>query len=330
MLEVILLRVMLEKLSAEGNNLFSVETTFKDFEVEIGWDITMRCNYTCTYCNSYNNSQPTYFRDINEYKEALTYLKNYLGNKKAKIDILGGEPMLYKKWDSIINIIGDLGFIPNIVTNLSVSNKSLNKKIKNIIPKKCIHVTWHTQFADKNKILDNINLIKESGHLDTIAIMADKRYWDKVIDAYNSVKHTGVASLAIIKDESAGSNKIASKIIDYTDEELEFIKTTERKKELFFQTTITTKDSKKYSFNKINDFFNHQITNFKGMTCAVGTLNLQIRPNGDIYPSACLLNYPQARMGNIYEQNIKKPIKGIKCPFDFCGCGPDLRINKYA
>ena len=45
---------------------------------------------------------------INDYKDALVYIKNYLGNKKAKIDILGGEPMLYKKWDSIINIIGKL------------------------------------------------------------------------------------------------------------------------------------------------------------------------------------------------------------------------------
>lgn len=330
MWEAILLRVMLEKSLVEDKNLFSVETTFKDFEVEIGWDITMRCNYTCSYCNSYNNNQPTFFRNINEYKEALIYLKEYLGNKKAKIDILGGEPMLYKKWDSIVNIVGELDFIPNIVTNLSVSNKSLSKKLNNLIPKKCIHVTWHAQFAEKNKLLDNINLIYESGHLDTIAIMADKRYWDKVLDAYESVKHTGVASLAIIKDESSGFNKIASKIIDYTKEELELIKTTERKKEIFFQTTVTTKDSKKYNFDKINDFFNNQITNFKGMTCNIGILNLQIRPNGDIYPSACLMNYPQARMGNIYEKNIKKAIKGIKCPFDFCGCGPDLRINKYA
>ena len=152
MLEAILLRVMLEKSSAEGKNLVSVETVFKDFEVEIAWDITMRCNYTCTYCESYNNNIPTYFRTINDYKDALVYIKNYLGNKKAKIDILGGEPMLYKKWDSIINIIGDLGFIPKIVTNLSVSNKSLSKKINNIVPKRCVHVTWHTQFAEKNKM----------------------------------------------------------------------------------------------------------------------------------------------------------------------------------
>ena len=40
-------------------------------------------------------------------------------------------------------------------------------------------------------------------------------------------------------------------------------------------------------------------------------------------------NYPKAIMGNIYKENLIKPKKGIKCPFDICACGPDVRINKY-
>ena len=47
-----------------------------------------------------------------------------------------------------------------------------------------------------------------------------------------------------------------------------------------------------------------QLTNFKGMSCMIGSRNLFIKPNGDSYPSACLYNYPKAIVGNIYKENL--------------------------
>ena len=66
------------------------------------------------------------------------------------------------------------------------------------------------------------------------------------------------------------------------------------------------------------------------MQCAVGKYRLHINPNGDVYPSACLLNYRRAKMGNIYKKNIRKVNKAITCPFSSCLCGPDIRIEKWA
>ena len=71
-------------------------------------------------------------------------------------------------------------------------------------------------------------------------------------------------------------------------------------------------------------------SNFKGMKCAVGFTRLHIRPNGDVYPSACLLNYRGAIMGNIYKKNIVKPKSYLTCPFTECLCGPDIRVEKWA
>jgi len=70
--------------------------------------------------------------------------------------------------------------------------------------------------------------------------------------------------------------------------------------------------------------------NFKGMMCAVGKERLHIKPNGDVYPSACFLNYPQTCMGNIYKENLRKVKKAVRCPFTHCYCGPDIRIEKWA
>jgi len=66
------------------------------------------------------------------------------------------------------------------------------------------------------------------------------------------------------------------------------------------------------------------------MKCAVGRDRLHIKPSGDVFPSACLLNYEKANMGNIYKQNIVKAKNAITCPFNECLCGPDIRIEKWA
>ena len=330
MLEVILLKVMLEKLLEEAN-FKSVVTTFSDYQVEIEWDLTMRCNYSCSYCVSYNNEGPTHFQSLEQYKEALEYLKNYLGNKIARIDLLGGEPLLYKDWISLLNIIHDMNFIPKITTNLSIPKKTLESKIKELIPKNCIDVSWHPQFADEKEIVSKIKTINESGHLRSISILGDTRYWDKVLSARKSLDFCEKVKISYIKNEASTKNTIATELIDYTEEQSKTIDDSCKKKlNKQYITKVIYSDGKEKSISNITNFFSNGITNFKGMRCEVGQLRLHIKPTGDVFPSACLLNYSKAKMGNIYKKDLIKPVSSIKCPFSFCGCGPDLRINKYA
>ena len=100
----------------------------------------------------------------------------------------------------------------------------------------------------------------------------------------------------------------------------------------------TNKQTDKYMNLTVNDkvvtpstqVIRDKYSNFKGMKCAVGFTRLHIKPNGDVYPSACLLNYRGARMGNIYKKNIIKPKSYLTCPFNECLCGPDIRVEKWA
>lgn len=315
--------------SLEEGNLLSVITTSDKFQVEIDWDITWRCNYSCTYCESYDNSSPNHFRNLDEYIKVLKYLKKYFNNKKPTLSLLGGEPMLYKNWDKILNESFKLEFLPKITTNLSINYKTLKEKVKNLQPKECIDVSWHTQFASNDDMVQKIKLIHSTNHLRTISILGDKRYWNKVIEAYNSVKFTNKTEITYIQDLASDKNIIANKLNDYTDEEISFINSTKQDNLPTYKTIVTYKNGKIIELYGLSDFFHNNLTNFKNMKCEVGQTRIHIKPNGDVYPSACLLNYPKSKMGNIYEFNLKKPNKPITCPFNFCGCGPDTRINKY-
>ena len=92
--------------------------------------------------------------------------------------------------------------------------------------------------------------------------------------------------------------------------------------------TEVTYEDKVETYKTIDDLFANNITNFQGLNCYVGSTRLHIKPNGDSYPSACLLKYAKSKIGNVYKQDLKIINKPIVCPFSFCGCGPDIRIEK--
>ena len=307
----------------------SVETVFDGFDIEICWDITMNCNYSCSYCGSYDNSQPTYFKTIEEYEKAVDYITKHFDGKTLRINFLGGEPIIYKHWVNLLNMIHDRGHVVKITSNLSIKNITLIKKIKTLRAKKCFFVSWHPQFADVENITKNIKTLAENDLLDSVTILADRRYWDKVKEAVNLTKYVR-GGLTHIKDVAKGKNILTSGLIDYTENELKYIENNQPIEIYPFKTTIKFFDGDKKVIKNGDDLFINQLTNFKGMNCMIGSRSLFIKPNGDSYPSVCLFNYPKAIVGNIYKENLLKPKKGIKCPFDICACGPDIRINKYA
>lgn len=327
MWEVILLKVMLEK-SLEEIEL--VDTKFFNYEVEIGWDLTMHCNYSCSYCNSFNNLGPTHILPLKKYIDAIDFLKSYLGNKKARIILCGGEPTLFKDWNLLMNELQNKEFQPTIITNLALSKKSFYKKFSDLEVKSCIDVSWHPQFANSNDLIEKINFLEENKFLRTVSILADTRYWETVKKAYESVKHIKGVSLSIIKNEKASEIEIASGLYEYSQEQIDYInKSNNVSNESEFKTNILFTNQDSINLTSITEFFELGLTNFKGMNCEIGTTSFQIRPNGDIFPSACMMNYPKAVIGNIFKKKIKKISRPVKCPFDFCGCGPDLRLKKY-
>ena len=62
-------------------NIKHIITTSKEYQVEVEWMITQRCNYECSYCASYDNTSAFMFKTLEEYTTAFKYLSNYFGNK---------------------------------------------------------------------------------------------------------------------------------------------------------------------------------------------------------------------------------------------------------
>ena len=303
----------------------SLKYTDPAFQVEVGWDITQRCNYSCSYCASYDNTQPFKFKSVEEYIEALEYLKNYFGNMRIKVDILGGEPTLFKEWYKIINWMNVSNFLPKLTTNLSVPVNTYVDKLDASLPP-FIVASYHPEFANLDDFCCNIDILKSRGFLKNVSLLGDPNHWERTLIIYEKIKKI-IPSLTLtkIKNEHTNDYSISDDFVYYTEEQLKHFKKNPIKDENY---TLVLEDGsvENPSLSQIR----YKYSNFKGMKCAIGVHRLHINPEGDVYPSACLANYPKAKMGNIYKKDIKKAVNAITCPFTSCLCGPDIRIEKWA
>lgn len=294
------------------------------FQVEVEWDITQRCNYSCSYCASYNNTQPFNFKELDEYLDSFEYLSNFFGNKTIKINFLGGEPTLFKQWVKLVNWLSENNFVIKLTTNLSVPViqyiKVLNVGLGNFIS-----ASYHTEFADLDKFYENANYLHHAGFLHSITLLPDPKNWDYSMKCYEKLSKITTVSLNKIKNEFTDSVGISGDFIEYSDEQLKMFNQVPRRVDENM-SIIVDGETKHPSLYEIREKY----SNFKGMKCAIGRDRIHIKPNGDIYPSACLLNYPRAKMGNIFKKNIIKPKNAVICPFNECLCGPDIRIEKWA
>jgi sulfatase maturation enzyme AslB (radical SAM superfamily) len=287
--------------------------------------ITLRCNYSCSYCTAYDNSQPFGFKTLDEYIDVFTYLSDYFGNQKIRISFLGGEPTLYKQWVELVNWLVDNNFVPNILTNLSIPPRTYIHKL-NDRTKKFLTASYHPEMTTLEDFCENARILEDAGYLECVALLSDPNNWDQVLRAYEKLSKICTVIPLQIQDEFTGNYSLAETIVDYTEEQMKFFK------EVYKESTKgpITVDTGEEILHLGTEYVKVNHNKFKGMKCAIGRHNLHIKFNGDVYPSGCLLNYSKACMGNLYKKNIIKPKGAITCPFNQCPCSSDIWIEKWA
>ena len=73
-----------------------------------------------------------------------------------------------------------------------------------------------------------------------------------------------------------------------------------------------------------DDLVGKRLNYFKGWSCGVGTDNIFVNMDGDIYGASCKVG---GKLGNIYE-DFEIPDQWLSCPRELCSCGADLFIPK--
>jgi organic radical activating enzyme len=144
--------------------------------LDIRWSNT--CNLSCVYCDHYASSQWSTLKkqpvERLDYKNTLDSILDFIdSNKKSlkNISLLGGEPLLQKENERLLDVVSDQVSI-YVITNLSVPLET-NKIFKKLIEK--TNVTWDISFETVEErfeyvrhgsswdlMLKNINYLREA------------------------------------------------------------------------------------------------------------------------------------------------------------------------
>lgn len=162
--------------------------------------LTDRCNLRCTYCMP---EEGVALRPRNEFmtsEEVIQIASNFVKLGVKKIRLTGGEPLIKKDFNNILNQLSELGIEISITTNGILLHKYFKTLLKAGVKK--INISLDTL----NK--QQFNLITRRDHFDLVY-----QNIDKAIDLFDEVK------LNVVLIKGKNDNEV-----------LDFIRLTQQKK----------------------------------------------------------------------------------------------------
>jgi len=267
------------------------------------WSLTRRCDYKCTYCDTWREQEYT-GRD--QVQKVINFC-NYLSSKyNLKLLLLGGEPLQHPEIFHIIENLNETKYPLNYFTNLSIEK---NRLLDLINKRKFVKflTSFHHNKTNLEDFREKIDLIL-SNNIPIIAkVMWHPSYKKETLEVYNELKKLEKnelfncsLDLVIIKD-----TKFTSEDLDWYIKEHDKDRIKDHKVEYINkERKIITEN---LSFNHIRlldrkaDFIGQ--SNFFGYKCQAGNRYIIIDENG--YVCRCINEWWQnKKLCNILEENI--------------------------
>ena len=263
---------------------------FEKAKIRFTWDIHYVCNYRCPYCwfdgkwegLKSHNCYPVLEEIIRSWKRI------YEKYGSVRIEITGGEPFLFPKFEELIKNLSEFHYI-GISTNLS-KDFELNEINKERI---MVSPSFHPLEADLNKFLERVKKLKDKGIIGCGSYVA----WPpnlKMIDKYRKIFTRSGARLEV--QPFYGRYQGKSYPDGYTEEEKKLI-----------SYYAGARGGKKYEPKVIRQ---------KGKICAAGYHYGVIKPNGDVFRCAG----SEELIGNIFKDNFSLRDKPYYCDAEECKC----------
>lgn len=133
----------------------------KDHFLRVEWNIGKRCNFDCSYCGPSTHDNSSSHLDWPTIEKTIKKL-SYIGrrdHKHIKIGFTGGEPYLHPQFLEMVQLCKDEGIHRiSVTTNGSVKLDLYKEAFKYV---DYLVVSYHMEYARKQKVLENIFLLNE-------------------------------------------------------------------------------------------------------------------------------------------------------------------------
>lgn len=275
------LNVITYEMHKVNNNIKEI----KEFNcARLFFELTSKCNLKCAHCyGSFSSSQQ---KELN-YLDIVSILEKSKEYGTYQIDFTGGEPLMYKDLDKLLEYCYLNGFLVRIFTNLTLFNENFLRLFEKYGIKEIVtsvdscHSECHNQFRGVPKsferTLDAIKVLKDNNIPVTINSMVgqhNKEHIEEMIEFIDSLNVKSVLDVIIPEgraNELDNSIQESAKII---------------------------KDIYENHYNIIDK-------NAISVSCGVGDRFVYIKSNGNVYPCPSLTN-DKSILGNTQTFDFKQ------------------------
>ncbi len=310
---------------------FGQQTMLEHPLFSVSWILGRFCNYKCSYCWPYANSDILDYQSLDIYKHAIDQIKLQARQNKFTNfhwSFSGGEPTAYKHLLELIKHLED-GITPyqsiHMTTNLSPSKKWWSKWCMqtDLLQRKSITASYHSEFANENEFAEKcLYLMGENVYVTINQVMVPNQFYElhercqRFIDKGINVT---------LKPQS---NESANAIVDgYTPEMIEIMQNGFPQKvneQELYQIRLYDNDNTEYKFDQAERFNAFGFNQFTNWHCNSGYQSVIIRGNEVKRGYSC----KDLRLGTL-DKGFGLFGNPVTCITERCVSSADSKIPKH-
>ena len=201
-----------------GEEILALESVNKEFA--INWNLGPRCNYDCSYCPATVHDNYSPHVTFEQFKLAFDKVLDQIGKQEnLKLTFTGGEPTINPEYMQIVDYV--VSHNGRVYTNTN-GTASIDK-LKKLCNAGGLHISVHTEFYQANKLADKVSQLSLEQGVCIVKYMLVPGRLQECKDFINLLPSSNGSyriNIEPLVDKANGN-----KILDYTQEELEYLRT---------------------------------------------------------------------------------------------------------
>lgn len=292
----------------------------------VSWILGRFCNYKCSYCWPYANTDKPDHQELSLYKSTIDEIKSQArdnGYTQFHFSFSGGEPTAYKDFGELIeHYCSDTA--PeyqslHMTTNLSPGSKWWNKWLEATkgLQRRSITASFHAEFAQEQEFGDKCLQLMKEGVLVTINQVMVPDLWKEYYE--RSLRFIDRGIHVTLKPQS---DPTASFVVSgYTEEQTKILQTESEQQTA--QVRLKANDGIEYELDQAERLNAFGFNKFKGWTCNAGYQSCIIRGD-EVKRAYSCSDEPLGTLKDGFTL-FKTP---SKCVTDTCVSSADNKIPK--
>lgn len=277
------------------------------------------CNYRCSYCNDYHrDGSHRWPDDWTPYIKLINQLKQR--NRNLYIEVLGGEPTVWPKFQEFVDTISDDRVFVEYATNAS---RTLRYWEQFKTQRSFVFLSWHHEFADDDHFFKVAEIMQHKASV-SVPLMIVPENFERAKQLYERLSTLSIECTPKFTRTSINGTAY----FDYTDEQKQWIQSSHYNNMKPFGIDWEIPRNLHFDGKKIKfmDVLEQGLHKFKDYTCTAGIKRLMVEPNGNI--KRCTKNVGGS-LGNILTGDYTLPVDPIVCDYSACPCKLDAIVEKW-